>query len=534
MPAATLVLSAGAIALPFLWAYTEAPTANVWPLLFAWSCAAVLLAVQAGRAAVVPRPGARPGGAAVGPGLAVALAWGLLGAALVSGVIGLVQYFVGDVGLRPWVHPSWPGQAVGNLRQRNQHGSLMTLGVWSLVWLVAHGQSMRPAPAVPTTGAANGTARAWRAVLAGVGLVWALALLAASSAATASRTGALQWLLVLALVGWWGGRQRTHRWALALGLAGLGVALYLAFAWLLPEWLWRETGVREAGLFDRLSEAGAPCTSRRALWANMLTLIGQRPWVGWGWGELDYAHYITRFPGERFCVLLDNAHNLPLHLAVELGLPLAVLICGGVGAWVLRSRPWAESRPYRQLAWGALGVVGVHSLLEYPLWYGPFQLITLVAVALLLMPQPEQATPRWATRISAIAGAAAVVVLAVVGLVAWDYHRVSQWYKPVAARAPAYRNNLQVQVTRSVFFQDQLDFARLTTQPVTVDNAPQMLALARAMLHYSPEPRVIERLIASATLLGLPDEADAHRLRYRLAYPKEYARWRQTGQGAED
>lgn len=36
---------------------------------------------------------------------------------------------------------------------------------------------------------------------------------------------------------------------------------------------------------------------------------------------------MTLFPGERFCVLLDNAHNLPLHLAVELGVPVAALLC---------------------------------------------------------------------------------------------------------------------------------------------------------------------------------------------------------------
>ncbi len=71
----------------------------------------------------------------------------------------------------------------------------------------------------------------------------------------------------------------------------------------------------------------------------MLHLIAQKPWLGWGWGELDYAHYMTLFPGVRFCVLLDNAHNLPLHLAVELGVPVAALLCFAVLAWVWKARP---------------------------------------------------------------------------------------------------------------------------------------------------------------------------------------------------
>jgi len=36
---------------------------------------------------------------------------------------------------------------------------------------------------------------------------------------------------------------------------------------------------------------------------------------------------------------------------------------------------------------------------------------------------------------------------------------------------------------------------------------------------------VIERLIESATLLGLDDEAAFHLQRYRVAYPKDHARW---------
>ena len=107
----------------------------------------------------------------------------------------------------------------------------------------------------------------------------------------------------------------------------------------------------------------------------MLDLIAQHPWTGWGWGELSFAHYSTLYQGPRFTEILDNAHNLPLHLAVELGIPAALLICGGFGWLVLAARPWRETDPARLMAWGLLGVIVLHSLLEYPLWYGPFQLV---------------------------------------------------------------------------------------------------------------------------------------------------------------
>ena len=63
----------------------------------------------------------------------------------------------------------------------------------------------------------------------------------------------------------------------------------------------------------------------------------------------------------------------------------------------------------------------------------------------------------------------------------------------------------------------------------TRDNAAAMHALAQEMLHYSPEPRVLEALIESAVALGLDDEAAFHLKRYRIAYPRDYARWSAAG-----
>lgn len=39
--------------------------------------------------------------------------------------------------------------------------------------------------------------------------------------------------------------------------------------------------------------------------------------------------------------------------------------------------------PCWQMAWMILSVIGLHSMLEYPLWYGPFQLTVLLCLVLL-------------------------------------------------------------------------------------------------------------------------------------------------------
>ena len=506
-----------AVALPFLFGYTDSPISNFWPLLTAWMCGAVLLAVGAWAAwGGVPTCSQ----ASDAERWARVLAGGLILAAVVASAIGLVQYWVGDVGLRPWIHASQPGQAAGNLRQRNQQATLLALGAWALLWWTLHGQPQAQQWMRTATGgsvARRGRPGLLGKVLVAIGVVMALVAVAVAGSATASRTGALQWLLIVGLLVVW---RRTGAGP-ALRLALWGVGVFFAAAWLLPELLWRLQGVRADALFHRFTDGSQACTSRLALWSNMLTLIAQKPWLGWGWAELDYAHYVTLFPGDRFCVLLDNAHNLPLHLAVELGLPAAVLLCGAFGLWVLLSRPWQEVRPERQLAWGVLAIIGLHSMLEYPLWYGPFQIVALFALVLLLWPQE----PRRNNSVALVLGAGAVLVWGVCSLAAWDYFRVSQLYKANTDRAAAYRDDVQAKVTQSVFFSDPLNFARLTTTPLTRENAAHLNALGKDLLHYSPEPRVIQVVIESAVMLGKDDEAAFHMKRYRIAYPKDYARW---------
>ncbi len=68
-------------------------------------------------------------------------------------------------------------------------------------------------------------------------------------------------------------------------------------------------------------------------------------------------------------------------------------------------------------------------------------------------------------------------------------------------------------------------FAWLTTTPVDAANAAAVHEAAARLLHYSPEPRVIEKLIASARLLGREDEAALHADRYRRAWPRDWARF---------
>ncbi|GAA6120533.1 Wzy polymerase domain-containing protein [Acidovorax sp. FG27] len=509
------LLAVLAIALPFLFAWTQAPLSNFWPLMATATCAWVLAVIAWARCG---RPGPRhAAGGTPHEHLVRLLAGGLVLAGTVAAVIGLVQFFQGDVGWSPWVFAATPGQAPGNLRQRNQQATLLMMGLWALLWWRAR----QPAGGDGHRDGHGNRRGDWRGVLAMV----AGGLMAVSAAATASRTGALEWFVLGMLVLCW----RRSLGARALGWAAGALLAYAAACAALPLLLHWWTGLETNSLFARVTGEMPLCASRRSLWSNMLHLIALRPWTGWGWGDLGYAHYVTLFPGERFCALLDNAHNLPLHLAVELGLPAALLLCGLALFATLRARPWAEARPARQLAWGVLALIGLHSLLEFPLWYGPFQLAAGLAV-LLLCPWPGAAArarhAAWWRAGGAVLGAGA---LALGAWVAIDYVRVSQLYRPAADRLATYRDDTAALVARQVtFFKGTAEFAALTTTEVNARNAAQLNPLARRLLHYSPEPRVIEPLIASARLLDLPAEVAFHTERYRAAYPQDFARWQQA------
>ena len=431
-------------------------------------------------------------------GLAHALQAGVLAAAAVSALIGLCQYFGIAAWFSPWMNAAEAGEAYANLRQPNQYASLCWIGGAILLF---------------------GTLRVPR--WAALSLV---VLFAAGSAASVSRTGMLQGLVLTVLSAWWAGPQRRQR----LVLCAVAAFAYFAATVLLPILLEALNGAMPARtLWGRLG-GGQPCSSRLVLWSNVLQLIALHPLTGWGWGELDYAHFDTLYAGgtgARFCDILDNAHNLPLHLAVELGVPAALLVCGASALWAWRQQPWRESGSLRQLAWAVLALVLLHSLLEYPLWYAPFQIVTGAALGWLLRPQEEAGAPTAARVPAAIT---AVLLLGATGYAAWDYTRVSQIYLPPEQRRARWSEDTLDHVRRSWLFAGQARFADLTLVNPQRDNAQWMHELSRQVLHYSPEPRVIERAIESATYLGQVDEAVLMLARYRAAFPREYEAWRQA------
>lgn len=105
------------------------------------------------------------------------------------------------------------------------------------------------------------------------------------------------------------------------------------------------------------------------------------PILGVGFKQYAWQHFLQGVSGPEVLDpgIIDHAHNLVFQIAAEFGVLGLLVLIGGLAWWA-----WSLRRTQIDAAhwWFAalLGVLGVHSMLEYPLWYAYF--LGLAAVAL--------------------------------------------------------------------------------------------------------------------------------------------------------
>ena len=225
---------------------------------------------------------------------------------------------------------------------------------------------------------------------------------------------------------------------------------------------------------------------------------------------------LTPFP-QRPLAFFDHTHNLPLQLAVELGIPLAALVLGLLAlalwqAWRRSSAVVGETGAGLRAAFVMVLLMALHSQLEYPLWYAHFLLPTALMWGLCLGAGASQdahasqakSTPRWPV----VAGLA-MVIGAVVVLV--DYHRVVVIFSPPAGAAPLEERIAAGQ--RSWFFAQHADYAAATTAERPAD---AMAAFKRAPHH------LLDTRLMVAWAQALAQSGDVDRARHIAARLREF------------
>jgi len=386
------------------------------------------------------------------------LAMGIAIGGALSALYTLLQIFA-----PPWltadlISPTSSGsRAYGTLRQPNHSSTLLVLGMSCSIWL--------------------GRRKRWA-----VGLSAGLMLLCLSGVvASGSRTGAVS-MGILMLWGW-----QDKNMPLRLRFLLMTTPLWYGLWWFGFD-AWHQ--LHSNASFDALTRppsSGDISNGRSEIWTETLSLITQHPWTGVGWGQFNAAWSLTATP-DRITAFFDNTHNLLLQWAVELGLPTAIVLSllAAYSLWPLwrhflagktmRQSIPDERRSVILFAGAFIGVVGLHSMLEYPLWYSYFLLPVafvwgvglFAASASDSVRTHQQAKPSAAhsgvNRLTAmwrLIPSALIVVIS-----AWcyvDYEAAANIYAPDKA-AP----NLQQRIANSqnrLWFGYQADYALVTNTP---------------------------------------------------------------------
>jgi O-antigen ligase len=286
--------------------------------------------------------------------LALVLAICLLVGAEASALIGVLQHFRWHTPLDAVVVVKVSAGVYGNVAQPNHFANYIALGLVSLGLLLQQNRL-----------------KARYVVLLALPLLFVMTL-------SGSRSSWLYLLFMSGLAWWWARHDAVQRPLLhysLLLLAGFGL-MHLVVQ--LPFMAGAGDSVNT---MQRLLGPDVSGGIRLYLWREAWLMFSQSPWLGVGFGQFAWHHFqlLPVLQQGNIQGLYNNAHNLVFQLAAETGLAglLALFVSLGVWLYGLRRAPFDAAH-----WWGcaALGVLAIHSLLEYPLWYAYF----LTVAALLL------------------------------------------------------------------------------------------------------------------------------------------------------
>lgn len=278
----------------------------------------------------------------------------LLGAEL-NALSGILQHYRWHTILDSVVTSKNNIAVYGNLAQPNHYANYITLGLISL-------------------GLLQRQLRSWQSVLMASPLLFVMVL-------SGSRSSWLYLLAMVVLSYLWQQRDKSCRYLLhysLLLLAGFGLMHGLVQ---LP---WLSGASESVTTMQRMMSGDTNGSVRLYLWHEAWLMFMQHPFMGAGLGQFAWQHFqlAPLLQQPHISGLYNNAHNVVMQLAAEMGLAGVVLLLGTIGMWLWQIRK-VSLTVHHWWAYVVLAVMGIHAVLEYPLWYAYFLGVAAVLLGVL-------------------------------------------------------------------------------------------------------------------------------------------------------
>lgn len=435
--------------------------------------------------------------------MATVLAVFLLVGGELSALIGVLQHYQWHTFLDSVVVVKISSSVYGNLAQSNHFANYIALGMISLGFMYQLKKI-----------------RAVQVILLATPLLFVMTL-------SGSRSSWLYLLMMAGLAWWWSRKDAIQRPLLRyclLLVAGFGV-MHLVVQ--LPFVAGAESSVNTVErLFDDKASGGI----RLFLWREALVMFMNSPLLGVGIGQFAWNNFqlLPVLQPSGIVGLYNNAHNLVFQIAAEAGIAglLALLLPLGVWLYGLRRSKFDEAHWW---GYAILGVLAIHSLLEYPLWYTYF-----VAIAAVLLGALDETRYRLELRNIGRLSVVAILVLGMISLMQLmrGYHNLEQVYEIRSAtnmdesNSKLLRDKL-VSAHGGSLLTPYIELIMSTLIEVNDDHLREKLAVNTRVMHFVPISSVVYRQALLLAQDGQLDQAKTILKQAIWSYSKDYGKPRQ-------
>lgn len=428
--------------------------------------------------------------------LCVVLAWFVLAGGVLNALAGILQHYELRGFLEPVIASKLALAVYGNLVQPNHFASHIALTLASMLFLHVRGK-LHPAAAV---------------------LLGGLLLFVLSLSGSRSAWLYLAAIVVLAALLHFRRRDADHKRLLI-------VSLLLLPGFVFMQWLtqqpWMSAPTPLVTPTERLFEYISGASARLQLWHEAWLMFLQSPLLGVGYGQFAWQHFLlAESVGNPADVgYAHNAHNILMQFLAETGLLGVVALLIGVVAWLWGLRRLAFTLEYWWLL-ALLAVLGIHSMLEYPLWYAYF----LGLAAVLLGAAESGSFSRLQTRVAVRAGFA---VLIFVGMLS-TLSLLHNYYRLEASLFPKPKNTNRAELDRvhrdllsvhGSLLTPYVELAFARTIDLDRRDLDKKIEFSSRVMRFAPTPVITYRHAALLALKGERAKALQQLDRAVAAYP---------------